>query len=126
MPKIDFFKLRGSFGLTGRDNTTAWMWMQTYATDKDKGAPFGTGNGNNAGSHITLNKNNSRVNRDAHWDKSYKGNLGFDMNILDSRLAINFDAYYEWNREMLLENSASIPGTVGTISAPINLSLIHI
>ena len=120
MPKIDFFKLRGSFGLTGRDNTTAWMWMQTYATDKDKGAPFGTGNGNNAGSHITLNKNNSRVNRDAHWDKSYKGNLGFDMNILDSRLAINFDAYYEWNREMLLENSASIPGTVGTISAPIN------
>ena len=120
LPKVDFFKIRGSFGLTGRDNTTAWMWTQTYATDKDKGAPFGTGTSNNAGSHITLNKNNSAVNYDAHWDKTYKSNLGFDINLLKNRLSINIDAYYEWNREMLLPYSASIPGIIGTMSAPIN------
>lgn len=108
LPKVDFFKIRGSFGLTGRDNTTAWMWTQTYATDKDKGAPFGTGTSNNAGSHITLNKNNSAVNYDAHWDKTYKSNLGFDINLLKNRLSINIDGYYEWNREMLLPYSASI------------------
>ena len=120
LPKVDFFKIRGSFGLTGRDNTTAWMWTQTYATDKDKGAPFGTGTSNNAGSHITLNKNNSAVNYDAHWDKTYKSNLGFDINLLRNRLSINIDGYYEWNREMLLPYSASIPGIIGTMSAPIN------
>ena len=120
LPKVDFFKIRGSFGLTGRDNTTAWMWTQTYATDKDKGAPFGTGTSNNAGSHITLNKNNSAVNYDAHWDKTYKSNLGFDINLLKNRLSINIDGYYEWNREMLLPYSASIPGIIGTMSAPIN------
>lgn len=119
-PKIDYFKLRGSFGLTGRDNTTAWMWMVNYNTDKDKGAPLGTGNENPAGSHITQDKNNSAVNRDAHWDKSYKSNFGIDLNLLNNRLAINLDAYYEWNREMLMPYSASIPGTVGTVSAPIN------
>lgn len=119
-PKVDYFKLRGSFGLTGRDNTTAWMWLQTYGTDKDKGAPFGTGNTNNAGSHITLNKSNAAVNRDAHWDKTYKSNFGIDMNFLNNRLAVNLDAYYEWNREMLLPFSASVPGTVGTSSAPVN------
>lgn len=120
LPKVDFFKIRGSFGLTGRDNTTPWMWTQTYATDKDKGAPFGTGTSNNAGSHITLNKNNSAVNYDAHWDKTYKSNLGFDINLLKNRLSINIDGYYEWNREMLLPYSASIPGIIGTMSAPIN------
>ena len=120
LPKVDFFKIRGSFGLTGRDNTTAWMWTQTYATDKDKGAPFGTGTSNNAGSHITLTKNHSAVNYDAHWDKTYKSNLGFDINLLKNRLSINIDGYYEWNREMLLPYSASIPGIIGTMSAPIN------
>lgn len=119
-PKIDFFKIRGSFGLTGRDNTKAWSWAQFYGTDKDKGAPFGTGNSNNAGSHITMNDQNAAINRDVHWDKSYKSNFGLDMNLLNSRLAINFDAYYEWNREMLMPYTASIPGTVGTPSAKIN------
>lgn len=56
---VDYLKVRGSFGLTGRDNTVAWQWMQNYGTDKDKGPVFGTGTSENAGSHITLNKNNS-------------------------------------------------------------------
>lgn len=117
---IDYLKLRGSLGLTGRDNTTPWQWMQTYGTDKDKGPVFGVGGTGSAGSHITLNKNNSAVNRDAHWDKTYKANLGLDFNILDNRLAFNIDGYYEWNREMLLNYSASVPGTVGTQSAKVN------
>jgi hypothetical protein len=117
---MDYLKLRASFGLTGRDNTVAWAWMQTYGTDKDKGPVFGTGDSNNAGSHITLNKNNSAVNRDAHWDKSYKGNIGLDFSFLNNRLSFNIDGYYEWNREMLLNYSASVPGTVGTQSAKVN------
>lgn len=117
---IDYLKLRASFGLTGRDNTTPWQWMQTYGTDKDKGPVFGTGLENTAGSHISLNKNNSAVNRDAHWDKTYKANIGLDFNVLDNRLAFNIDGYYEWNREMLTNYSASVPGTVGTQSAKVN------
>ena len=117
---IDYLKLRASFGLTGRDNTTAWQWLQTYGTDKDKGPVFGTSTEANAGSHLTMNKNNAAINRDAHWDKSYKGNLGLDFNVLDNRLSFNIDAYYEWNREMLLSYNASVPSTVGANSAKVN------
>ena len=117
---IDYLKLRASFGLTGRDNTTPWQWMQTYGMDLNKGPVFGEGLENNAGSHISLNKNNSAVNRDAHWDKTYKGNIGLDFNVLDNRLAFNIDAYYEWNRDMLTKYSASVPSTVGTTSANVN------
>ena len=114
---LDFLKLRASFGLTGRDNISAWQWMQTYNIAADKGAIFGE-NGI-AGSHITAN-NGARINRDVHWDKSYKGNLGFDFSVLNNRLGFNIDAYYVWDREMLLGFSGTIPTTVGTSGAPQN------
>ena len=111
MKWVDYLKVRASFGLTGRDNTKAWQWMQNYAVDKDKGPIFGVNTSTNAGNHITINKEISAVNRDAHWDKSYKANFGLDFNVLNNRLSFNIDGYYEWNREMLLPYSASIPGT---------------
>lgn len=117
---VDYLKFRASFGLTGRDNTAAWQWSQNYAMDKDKGFIFGTATNINAGGHITLNKNISAVNRNAHWDKSYKSNFGFDFNVLNNRLTFSLDGYYEWNREMLLPYTSSIPGTVGTQSAYTN------
>lgn len=112
---IDYLKLRGSFGLTGRDNITAWQWMQVYKVESDKGAVVGP-NGN-AGSHITIPNGNASVNRDVRWDKSYKANIGLDFNTLNNRLAFNVDAYYVWDRDILLPFSASVPGIVGTASA---------
>lgn len=117
---MDYLKLRASFGLTGRDNTTFWQWLQTYGTDKDKGAVFGDGTSNNAGSHITLNKNNSAINRDAHWDKSYKFNIGFDANFLGNKLSTSVEYYYQWDREKLMAYSSTIPTTIGTQSANLN------
>lgn len=122
---IDFLKVRVSYGLTGRDNTTAWQWLQTYGTDKDKGPVFGTGNENQAGSHIAMN-DNSAVNRNAHWDKSHKFNAGFDLNVLHSHLNFAVDGYYTWDREMLMPFSASVPATVGIKSAPMNYGKMNL
>ncbi|WP_303029656.1 TonB-dependent receptor [uncultured Duncaniella sp.] len=118
---IDYLKLRGSFGVTGRDNTEYWAWLQTYGTDPDKGPVFGKETNINAGSHISLSKNNAAINPDAHWDKSYKSNFGLDFNVLHNRLSFNIDGYYNWDREMLIAYSASVPGTVGTPSAKMNM-----
>ena len=40
--------------------------------------------------------------------------------MLKNRLGFNIDAYYVWDRDMLLEFNGTIPQTVGTGSAPIN------
>ena len=122
---VDFLKIRASFGLTGRDNTAAWQWMKVYALDANRGVIFGEGTQNDSGRRITINKNNSAVNPDVHWDKSYKMNVGFDFQVLNKRLAINFDYYREWNREMLLNIVQSVPSTVGTQSAAQNLGEIN-
>jgi TonB-linked SusC/RagA family outer membrane protein len=118
---VDFLKLRTSFGLTGRDNTAAWQWMQVYAQDANRGIVFGEGTGNDSSNRITINKNNSAVNRDVHWDKDYKFNFGIDASVLDRRLSITFDAYREWNRQMLMNIAQTVPTTVGTQSAAVNL-----
>lgn len=119
---IDFFKLRASYGMTGRDNTAPWQWMQIYAQDASKGPVFGSNTA--SGNRITINKNNSAVNRNIHWDKSYKTNIGFDLNVLNNRLSFNVDAYYDRNREMLLPINQEIPTTVGTQTAAVNFGEI--
>ena len=116
---VDYLKVRASFGLTGRDNIAAWQWMPVYSVAGDKGAIIGTGNPP-AGSHLTIPNGNASVNRDVHWDKSYKANFGLDFNTLNNRLAFNIDAYYVWDRDMLLAFSGSVPSTVGTSSASQN------
>ena len=118
---LDYFKIRASFGLTGRDNTDPWQWMQVYAQDAGKGPVFGTSTSTNATNRITINPNISAVNTDVHWDKDYKFNFGIDLKALDSRLGVTFDMYREWNREMLMKITQTVPGTVGTPSAAQNL-----
>ena len=120
-PWIEFLKVRGSLGLTGRDNAEPWQWVQVYAQDADKGVVFGSSTNTDASNRITINKNNSAINRDIRWDKAYKANVGVDMNVLDSRLQMTFEAYREWNRDMLMSIAQIVPGTVGTQSADLNL-----
>ncbi|MBQ2128575.1 MAG: SusC/RagA family TonB-linked outer membrane protein, partial [Prevotella sp.] len=116
---IDFLKLRASWGLTGRDNLTPWQWMQIYAQDANRGVVFGENS--DSGSRITINKNNSAINPDVHWDKSYKTNIGLDFQVLNKRLAVTLEYYYEKNREMLMNIMQTVPATVGTQSASTNI-----
>ena len=120
---IDFLKIRASWGVTGRDNLTPWQWLQIYTLDKNKSIIFGEGTNidPSKNTRLSINKNTSAVNRDAHWDKSYKTNIGLDLQVLNRRLAINIDYYKERNREMLMNLAQNIPSTVGTQSASTNL-----
>ena len=114
---VDFLKVRASVGMTGRDNLTAWQWKRAYAMDKDKGAIFGDSPTDPAGNRVALNKNIAAINPDAHWDESYKANIGIDFNILNNRLGFVIEGYKQWDREMLMPYKASIPGTLGNQSA---------
>ena len=117
---IDFLKIRGSYGITGRDNIAPWQWQATYNLDPNKGSVFGEGTGNASGGRITMNKNSATYNEDVHWSKSYKTNLGLDFRFLNQRLSVGLDYYYERNRDILLNYTSLIPSIVGNQSAPYN------
>jgi len=110
---IDFLKIRGSFGLLGRDNVTPWAWAMFYGTESVKGPIFGSNPSLNAGAHFQMPTNIPNYN--SHWDKAYKSNLGLDINFLKNRLSVNLEGYYEKYRDEFeqITNTPDWPSTVG-------------
>ncbi|MDR0845645.1 MAG: hypothetical protein LBN71_10520 [Tannerella sp.] len=110
---MDFFKIRGSFGLLGRDNISAWAWLMTYGNEAVKGPIFGNNPDQVAGPHFQMP--GTVPNRNAHWDQGYKSNLGLDLNFLNSRLSVTLEGYYEMNRDEFLSvgSADNYPTTIG-------------
>ncbi|MBR1547359.1 MAG: TonB-dependent receptor [Prevotella sp.] len=120
--KIDFLKFRASFGIMGRDNVDAWRWLQLYAYNPSRGSIFGTDVTKESARAFQLPEK-SGTNRDLHWDKNIKMNFGIDLRMLDSRLSLSLDGYYDKGREMFaVPNANYMPSTVGTYPAPENYS----
>jgi TonB-linked SusC/RagA family outer membrane protein len=111
LPWVDFLKLRYSIGKTGKDNIKPWRWMQLYDVIVDKGLQFGSEGGHLGGSLTP------RVtpNRDAAWDTCIKHDVGLDVNVLDNRLKVGFDFYYDRTKDMFTDmaGQVGVPISVG-------------
>lgn len=124
LTSIDFLKIRGSYGILGRDNVAAWAWLQYYGSEVVKGPIFGSNPDLNAGAHFQIP--NAVPNRNSHWDKSHKTNLGLDINFLRNRLSATLDGYYDRNRDvfMAITNAPDYPSTVGALASASNYGSI--
>ena len=121
--KIDFLKFRASFGVMGRDNVDPWRWLQLYSYNEYGGSIFGTNASSSTTSRSFQLPEKSGTNPDLHWDTNYKTNFGIDLRMLDSRLSVSFDAYYDMGRDMFAyPGGKNLPGTVGIYAAPENYS----
>ena len=108
---IDFLKVRYSVGKTGKDNIKAWRWKQLYDIYTDKGLQFGSNGGERGGG---LSPKVS-PNRDAGWDATIKHNVGLDINVLQNRLNLGVEYYYDRTKDMLtsMSSSVGVPLSVG-------------
>ncbi|AOZ99227.1 SusC/RagA family TonB-linked outer membrane protein [Flavobacterium commune] len=120
---VDNLKLRYSVGKTGNDNLQMWRWLQLWETIVDKGAQFGSAGGT-LGPGVT-----PRVtpNRDVRWDATLKHNYGVDLAVLDNRLQITADYYFDKKTDMLitLATQAGTPISVGGATAESNYAAIN-
>ena len=119
---IGYLKLRASWGLMGRDNINAFIWQTRYGRDAAKGAIFGTSISNHEGYGMTIEQGGA--NPDAHWDKTYKTNVGIDMRIIQNKMSINLDMYKDRGREIFssFQGEAGYPFTVGVKPVPENFA----
>lgn len=120
---IGFLKLRASWGMMGRDNILAWVWQTRYGRDNSKGAVFGANSlSTHEGYGMTIEQGGA--NLDAHWDKTYKTNIGIDMRILQNKMSINLDMYKDRGREIFAsyQGEAGYPFTVGVKPVPENFA----
>lgn len=114
---FDFLKLRYSAGKTGKDNVAAWSWLQLYNINPTGGLGFGTIGGQpSMGANIS-----GTANRDIKWDTTIKQNVGLDLNILQSRLALTTDFYYDKTTDLImLIADEEEPIYIGAKLPPIN------
>ena len=123
LPGVDFLKLRYSIGKTGKDNVASWKWSTYYDIITDKGFQFGD-NGGSLGSSLATRAN---PNRNVGWDTTIKQNYGIDFNVLNNRLQITADYYYDKTTDMLtpMAGTVDVPISVGGAFAEQNYAAVN-
>ncbi|PXY43901.1 SusC/RagA family TonB-linked outer membrane protein [Flavobacterium hydrophilum] len=120
---VNNLKLRYSIGKSGKDAIQPWLWQQFYEPVVDRGAQFGS-QGGTLGTGITPRPT---PNSEVRWDASLKQNYGIDVALLNNRLQISVDYYYNKNTEMLVDMAGIVgtPITVGGALAEQNYGAVN-
>lgn len=126
---VSFFKLRASWGLVGNDKVGGSRFM--YIDD-----PYGVNSSGiwaRGGQGYSFGINNSTVYKGAYeisinnpnvtWEKAFKQDYGFDLNLLDNRLHTVFDYYKEHRTDILLRDGTA-PAIIGYDVPYANLGVV--
>ena len=108
LPKIDYFKVRGSVGVLGSDNVSAFLYRKSYSY---------SGNSVVFGSTPTINGTISNAvaypMEDLTWEKTRTLNLGFDLSAWHGLLGVEFDVFYKYTYDILDAISGIYPPSLG-------------
>ncbi|WP_300598229.1 SusC/RagA family TonB-linked outer membrane protein [Niabella sp.] len=120
---VNFLKIRGSIAKTGKDNLSAWRWMQTFGYTSDKAFVFGS----NGGALTNALSPDATPNRNVRWDGDIKKNIGIDLSVLNNRLTLTYDKYWDYNYDLLMSMAGmvGVPVTVGGGFAEQNYGILQ-
>lgn len=107
-PKIEYFKFRGSVGVLGNDNVSAFLFRKAYSISGNSVA-FGT----KPTSQNTLYNTVSYPVADLTWEKCRTANFGFEMNAWNGLLGVEFDVFYKYTYDILQNISGTYPASLG-------------
>ncbi len=114
---VDFFKIRGSYGLVGNDETGEEAGAQhfLYINKVNIGGSASYTTGPYFQSPNSVTKNGAGFNgyavANAHWERAREFDIGFDARILN-QLDITFN-YFNNKRDRILMKRASWPSILG-------------
>jgi len=128
---LDKLKLRASAGEVGDDNfimgrnDLRWMYVSQWTSSDvsvEMNAPgiFALG-GQNAGAKSPYKLYLEKViaNKDLHWERSFKKDIGFEFSAFKGGITFDFDYFEDNRRDIYMEGSQrSIPDWFGSSAAP--------
>lgn len=104
---IEYFKLRGSWGMMGNDLVDPFQYLTTFGF---------SGNGvvlNNSKDFIAALSQVGNPNPLITWEVANVYNLGFEASALDRKLTLNADFFYQKRSKILVKRNASVPSYTG-------------
>lgn len=110
---VSELKLRGSWGQLGNDNVGLYSYWPTYAT----GAEYTFG-----GQLVPGVVEAGLANQKISWEETTTTDVGFNVEIFESRLSIGADYFYKVTDDILLNLPA--PATLGIGAPPQNAASV--
>ena len=107
LPKVDFFKIRASYGELGSDDTDPWLYMQSYKSTAPSYSYIVGGTGHTA--YYTSNY----VYDDLTWSRTHSYNIGFDLSVWEGKLGIEFDWFYKLTDHILEQVGGTYAPSLG-------------
>ena len=106
--KIQMFKIRGSYGELGNQNTSSWYPF--YLTQ-----PFSVNSGSWLVNGVKPNTATAPglISRFMTWERVRSYNIGLDMGMFDNRLTMNFDYFTRLTLDMV-GPAQELPAILGT------------
>ncbi len=120
---ISDFKLRASWGQTGNDriyydgSLKEYQFLSTYSFD-GQDYVFGQSVNNK------MLYENVVPNPDVTWEIANQSNLGFNATLLNKRLTVEADFFYNLRSRILWQASAIIPNSTGMVLPPQNIGKV--
>ena len=108
LPKIEYFKLRASYGVLGSDNVGAFLYRKSYSYTNN-GIVLGT----TPTIQGTLSNNVPYPNEKLTWERTKTYNLGFEADIWNGLLGIEFDVFYKYTTDILQPIGSAFPLSLG-------------
>jgi TonB-linked SusC/RagA family outer membrane protein len=120
---ITDFKLRASWGQTGNDRIyygdalKEYQYLSTYSFD---GQNYVYGQSVNA----KMLSENVVPNPDVTWEVANQSNIGFNATLLNNKLTVEADFFYNLRSRILWQASAIIPVSTGMTLPPQNIGKV--
>ena len=106
LPFVNYFKIRASYGQSGNDNVTAYLYNSNFAIANNSmvlgDAPISQ--------FYTKNK---YIYRDLTWATTHSFNLGFEFDLWHQKLGVELDLFYKLTEDILESKSGSYPTSLG-------------
>lgn len=107
LPWVDFLKLRASYGESGKDNLSAFLYEYLYSARKD-GYIFPSG------TSIPLVWTDSYIlSRNLKWSTTKTYNIGLDVDVLRRKLGLELDVFYQVTSDLLEGIGGTFPSSLG-------------
>jgi TonB-linked SusC/RagA family outer membrane protein len=102
---INEMKIRGSWGKTGNDRIDPYQYMTTFGYDGDY--VFNTNVSQKTLGALRI------PNENVTWEVANQSNIGFDMQLLNNKLTVSADYFYNLRSNILWQRNASVPASTG-------------
>lgn len=122
VPAIDYLKVRASYGQMGNDQVFYNNQLQEYAYL----STYGFGNYPINGQVTTTLGETVLANPNFTWERANNYNLGIDMSLLNNKIDIILEYFYNRRDQILIQKTGSTPASSGISSLlpPVNAGIV--